>query len=1089
MLRGSLGTLTALACAAAVLVAGAASSAVAMEAAAPDFMIVGGLTPSVLRPGSEGYISLYTENIGPVSANAGARVVDVLPEGLTAIAAKSDRGECEVVDPTHVSCTMRLLHPLVGLTNVRIRVKAATRPSGGAVDDVATISGGGAPEPATATIPVSVGESAPRPGFNDFSAWLANADGMPDTQAGSHPYDLEVGFTFNTETTVPLEDLSSSMTAFEQAAGGQVRTVNVNLPPGLVADAQAVPRCPRMDFDRGFTGECPLATQVGVNESVTQGVGPVTEPVYNLEPPAGVAAQFAFNISGIPVFLDGGVRTGGDNGVTSHAANLPRRYITANLTTIWGVPASPAHNFERCVGLIDPYEDPLLPQCEDHEPPVPLLTLPSSCGAPLEFTAELLGTYEEASVTAPLARAFTRNGAGDAIGLTECERLRPFDPAISIAPDTTYADTPAGLSVDVSIPQGLNQEGLSTPNLKDTKVVLPEGVVINPGQATGLQACKPSQEALGTEPDGEVNEKPPSCPAASKVGTVEIETPLLRNTLTGSVYILQKNPPSLELMIAASADGVNLKLVGQVHLNEQTGQLTTTFDETPDTPFTNFRLSFSGGARAALATPTRCGIYESTADFTPWSTPYIGNALDTSRFQIGSGPNGAACPYPMPFAPSMTAGATTDQAGGYTAFTMLIKRQDEQQRIGTLSFKTPPGLLGMISQVQLCREPQAASGNCPAGSEIGHAVATSGPGPYPFEVPQAGRPPAPIYITGPYDGAPYGLSIKVPVVAGPFNLGTVIVRAKIEVDPHTSQLTITTTDLPRILDGIPTDIREVDAVIDRPRFMFNPTDCNVSAFTGTATSLEGASAPLSSRFQVGSCRSLSFNPSFTAVTSAKHTHRFGDGLTVKVGYPTSMEPGQATSEANIAKVKVELPKKLPSELRTLQKACAEKQFAANPAGCPAESVVGTAVVHTPVLPGELQGPAYFVSRGGAKFPELIVVLQGENGITVQLNGETFISSKGITSSTFNAVPDVPFSSFELTLPAGPHSALAANGNLCRKALEMPTTLTAQNGAVIEQNTRIEVTGCKAAHRKKRHRRRKQGATASTGPAKSPAHKQ
>jgi len=625
------------------------------------------------------------------------------------------------------------------------------------------------------------------------------------------------------------------------------------------------------------------------------------------------------------------------------------------------------------------------------------------------------------------------------------------------------------------IPPDTNPEGLGNSGVMDTTVVLPEGVAINPGQATGLEACQTSQENIGGgEAKREEEEGPATCPAASKVGTDEITTPLLEEPLKGNVYVLQQNPPNIGLLVTASAKGVNLKLVGTVHLNETTGRLTTTFENTPDLPFTTFKLNFSGGAQAALSTPTSCGVYGSSASFVPWSSPFVESSMFTSSFQITNGPGGTPCPSdPLPFGPSMVAGATTDQAGGFTHFSLLLQAPDGQQRIAGLQFKAPPGLSGMISQVPLCPEPQASQGTCSAASRIGHQVAAAGPGPYPFVTPEAGQPESPIYLTGPYKGAPFGLTIVVPAIAGPFNLGTVIVRAKIEVDPHTAQITVTTDPLPQILDGVPLDLRTISAVIDRPGFMFNPTNCSPQSFSGTATSIQGATAPLVSHFQVGSCQSLKFDPNFKVATSGKTSRKSGASLNVKILYPIGALPdNQATSQANIGSVKVDLPKQLPSRLTTLQEACTAAQFDTNPAGCPADSIVGHATAITPLLPVPVTGPAYFVSNGGEAFPNLIIVLQGY-GVTVDLVGDTFIS-KGITSSTFRQIPDVPVTTFELNLPEGPFSALAANGNLCRSKLAMPTMFTGQNGAVIHQSTPISVKGCPKAKTARKHKTKKAG---------------
>jgi hypothetical protein len=341
-----------------------------------------------------------------------------------------------------------------------------------------------------------------------------------------------------------------------------------------------------------------------------------------------------------------------------------------------------------------------------------------------------------------------------------------------------------------------------------------------------------------------------------------------------------------------------------------------------------------------------------------------------------------------------------------------------------------------------------------------------------------------VYLTGPYKGAPFGLSIVTHVIAGPFDLGTVVVRAAIYIDPHTAQVTVTTDPLPQIVDGVPTDIRTINVTIDRPGFTFNPTNCNPMSVTGTIAGVEGASAAVSSRFQVGDCAALKFKPKLTASTSGKTSKANGASLHVKLVAPaegpqstgassgtsgtsgsTSGTSGSSaqTEESNIARVKVDLPKQLPSRLTTLQKACTSAQFDSNPAGCPAASVVASAKAITPILPVPLEGPAYFVSHGNEAFPQLILVLQGY-GVTIDLVGDTFISKSGITSSTFAHVPDAPVSSFELTLPQGKFSALSANANLCtvKGGLKMPTEFVAQNGAVIHQSTPISVSGCPKA---------------------------
>jgi hypothetical protein len=899
----------------------------------------------------------------------------------------------------------------------------------------------------------------------------AGESGPVDVRAGSHPWELTTSFVFNTrlsETglTIPDED---------------VKDILVELPPGLIGNPTVLPECSIKQFETPLESppeessyensgaSCPASTQVGIADVRLRSFHifqDIYQDVYNLVPPPGSPAQFGINPLRIPVIFRPTVRTGSDYGLTIAAENISQfARIGGSTVSFWGVPADPSHDALRgaCLGAYGTVPVSVGGgACSTDTVPQPFLTLPEECSEPLSVTFvgdswENPGTYNPDGSPDFSDPHWIKRTVQMPV-LEGCEHTS-FGPTLTASADTSAADTPAGLTVDVKSSQDglVNPAGIGAAAIKEATVTLPAGISINPGQAAGLQACQSSQDGLGSELE-------PSCPAASKVGTVQITTPLLRDKLEGDVYVLQSNPPHVQLLIAASGDGVNVKLLANVSLNEETGQLTTTLAGLPPLPVSDFKLSFSGGAQAALVTPPSCGSYQTNALFAPSSAPFAASFPFASTLNISTGPGGTGCSAPLPFAPVLTAGGSTDQAGGYTNFSLLLQRGDGQQRISSLQFKTPPGLSGMISQVPLCPEPQASQGTCSAASQIGHTVVTAGPGPFPLVVPEPGQPPAPIYLTDPYKGAPYGLSIAVPVIAGPFNLGTRVVRASIAVDPHTAQLTITTDssgpyEIPSVLDGVPADLRTVNAVVDRPGFMFNSTNCNPSAFTGTATSTEGATAAVSSRFQVLSCQSLAFKPDFKVSTSGKTSRKNGASLAVTINY-ANIKPAanQASSQSNIASVKVDLPKQLPSRLTTLQKACLAAVFEANPSSCPSASLVGHATVITPILPVPLTGPAYFVSHGGEAFPSLIIVLQGY-GVRVDLIGTTFISKQGITSSTFKSVPDVPFTSFKLTLPTGPYSALTANGNLCTSKLAMPTAFNAQNGAVIHQSTPITVTNC------------------------------
>jgi hypothetical protein len=506
-----------------------------------------------------------------------------------------------------------------------------------------------------------------------------------------------------------------------------------------------------------------------------------------------------------------------------------------------------------------------------------------------------------------------------------------------------------------------------------------------------------------------------------------------------------------------------VKVPGRIDPDPTTGQLTVTVDDIPQFSFGDLKLHTFGGPRASLMTPAGCGTYTSSGQLTPWSAPDSGPPTETlDSFQVNTGCVSA-------FSPSFTGGTVNNQAGAFSPFTSTFSRTDEDQNLQGVTVTTPPGLLGILRGVERCPEPQAGQGACGPGSLIGHTTVAAGAGPNPYWV-QGGE----VFLTGPYKGAPFGLAVVVPAVAGPFNLGNVVVRAAIHVDPHTAQITVVSDPLPTILQGIPLDVRTVNVTIDRQGFMFNPTSCEPLTVGGSLTSTQGATANVSSRFQAANCQSLPFHPVFTVSTQAKTSKHNGASLTVKTTYP-------AGAQANIRSVGVTLPKQLPSRLTTIQQACTETAFAVNPASCPAGSNIGIATATTPILTAPATGPVYLVSHGGAAFPDVVIVFQDE-GVTLDLLGSVNIKH-GITSSTFASVPDAPITSFQLSLPEGSHSALAtvlpakARGSLCGTSLSMPFTITGQNGAVLKQNVKIAVTGCpkpKKAHKVKAKKRRGAG---------------
>jgi hypothetical protein len=1060
--------------------------------------------PANLSPGGEGEISVLAEDFGDTGVNGTSALVlrDKLPAGLTAQSVTllmTGVGEgsefkrfCEVL-PGEVTCTLpgvlaeTFLSKAYSFVDADIKVKVASNANSGE-ENHAGISGGGTTSASVAR-PIAVSGIPTRFGVEDYELRAESADGSQDTQAGSHPFQL---------TT----DIALNQVADRAKPPAAVKDLHFNLPPGLIGNPTPFPQCPLAKFiGNAEEGQnfCPDDTVIGVASvsffSGGHSLGAIgkqtaTVPLFALAPSVGEPARFGFDVLGDPVYLDTSVRTGGDYGVTVSVNNITELIsFLSSRVTFWGVPGDPRHDQVRGWNCLKPLEG--LPPCAPSSQPTPppLLTLPTACTGPVSTTVEGDSWQEEGAFTPPFEYTFQDN-LGRPIGMDGCNQL-PFSPSIKVTPDGQAGSTPTGLTVDEHVPQetSLNPTGLAESDVKGLSVTLPEGVVLNPAAADGLQAC--SMEQIGLQ-----SQAAPSCPEAAKVATVKIKTPLLANPLEGAAYLATQDANPFGSLVALYIEaydpvsGIRAKAAGEVLENPVTGQLTAHFEGDPvfendprfagdvgaqflpETPFEDVELHFFGGDRAPLGTPPLCGSYKTTGTFTPWS----GNATteSASEFQVISGPNGSPCRNPLPFAPSLTAGTTSIQAGGFTPFTMTMSRQDGSQNLQSIQLHMPLGLSGTLSNVQLCGEEQANAGTCGPESLIGETVVSVGLGGDPFTV-TGGK----VYITGSYKGAPFGLSIVNPAKAGPFDLGKVVVRAKIEVDPETAALTITSDNegpykIPSIIDGIPLQIRHVNVSINRPNFTFNPTNCSPLSITGALQSTQGASQALSVPFQATNCAVLAFKPKLTASTSGKTSRANGASLTVKLGYPAG------PYDANISRVKVELPKALPSRLTTLQKACTAAVFEANPANCPAASIVGHATATTPVLPVPVTGPAYFVSHGGEAFPSLIIVLQGY-GVTVHLVGSTFISKAGVTSSTFKTVPDVPVGTFELTLPQGPYSALTANTNLCKvKGLAMPTEFVGQNGALIKTSTKIVPSGCpkarKAAHKKKAKHRRKTKAT-------------
>ncbi len=1110
----------------ALLAAGQAS-------AAQPWWHVATISAPAAPDGTEARIDVIADNVGdaPTSgtfkeheeealftgeAKGWVTIVDKLPAGITVLEAHGGGGGeslnwyaqegteelfrefekfgfkppklCSVSGQT-VEC--KYVAPVRSYEQAILEIRATVAPGSGQGVNEVTVSGGGSLS-SSSHRPLEVEAPAPPYGVQTYEVTPEEENGVVATQAGSHPFQLTSTLMFNTQA-VKIEEvakLSEQVWSPEVQPMAFTKDLHFNLPAGLVGNPTPLPKCSLHLFLQFFGSKakklCPDNTVVGVATPITtpfqgNGTNPraISEPLYILEPSVGEPAKFGFPTPVGPVILDTSVRTGGDYGVVVTVPNITQTLaFIGTVVTFWGVPGDTRHDKSRnydCLLSTAVQEGDPEESCPVNEKPQPLLIMPTSCTGPLHTSVEADPWNQIGQFT---TKEYTfQNSEEEPTGEDGCNQLN-FEPTISVAPDGQQASTPTGLTVGVHVPQeaSLNPEGLAESTVKNTTVTLPAGVSLNPSGADGLLACSESEVALDS-PAAQ------TCPESSKIGTVEVHTPLLPNPLVGAAYLAQQsaNPfgslVALYLVVYDPVSGVRVKLAGQVTPDLVTGQLTSTFDETPQLPFESLAIHFFGGSRAPLGTPAVCGGYTTTASISPWS----GNppVQASSEFKITSGPNGTPCSSPLSFAPSLAAGTTSIQAGGFTPFTMTMSREDGEQNLQAIQLHMPPGLSGTLSTVKLCGEPQADEGTCGPESLVGETTVSVGLGGNPFTV-KGGK----VYITGPYEGAPFGLSIVNPAKAGPFDLektaahspacDCLVVRAKIEVNPVTAGLTITSDDsgnykIPTIIEGIPLEIKHVNVTINRPNFTFNPTNCEKLAITGTLFSTEGSSDQLSVPFQATNCAVLSFQPHVSASTSGKTSRSEGASLHVKLTYTAG------PYDTNIAKFKLDLPKQLPSRLSTLQKACPAAVFEANPASCPAASKIGAAHATTPLIPVALEGPMYFVSHGGAKFPEVIVVLQGY-GVTIDLHGETFINKEGITSSTFATVPDAPVGTFEANLPEGPDSALAANGNLCGSKLSIPTEIKAQNGAEVNVSTPISVTGCKKTIKVVRHKTKGKKAT-------------
>ena len=1063
--------------------------------AKPSLQLLVDPLPANFVPGGEGEYLILATNTGAAPTSGPLDLEVSPPPGVTAVEVKTAETRdpdaedpvCKIESPGMVCQGTGALGPgRQWVVRLAVAISAGIE---GSPSATAVFSGGGAPQGATAATRTPISAVAVPFGFlPGFQVPAIAKDGLPASAAGSHPYQLTVDFALPTERQ-----------GIELLSAAHARDVLFDLPPGFLGDPAASPvLCTEAQFEHHG---CPEASQVGVFTLFTllKDVTPQDSALYALVPPPGAPAELGFEAAGVGIFvhLIASVRSDGDYGITTTTPDIPALGAHPTLgarVQLWGDPSGDTHDEIR--GEICVHNGAA---CGTHVEPqkIPFLTLPGSCpGRPPAFAIHA-DTWEEPG----LFRSATYGGGdseGTPVPISGCNALR-FEPTIEARPTTNLVDSPTGLVVDVHQPQQAPHEeplvGTGTTQLKDAHVTLPEGMTVNPSQADGLASC--SEVQIGYLGEGHYSEQPQSCPDAAKLGTVEVTSPLvvqrdaehklvldpetkapLPEPLHGSVFLAQPfqnqfgSLLAIYLAVEDPATGIVSKLAGRIEPDSISGQLTTTFTNNPQLPLEDIHLHLFGGPRGALITPPTCGTHTTTSDLVPWSSPEGADAHPESSFQLTGSPAGGSCPGAASGAanaPALSAGTLTPQAGAYSPFVLRLRREDGTQRFGAIDTTLPEGLLGRLAGVGLCSDSQIAQAesrnrpeeghlerenpSCPSASEVGTVNVGAGAGPNPFYT--QGH----AYLAGPYKGAAVSLAVITPAIAGPFDLGTVVDRVALYIEPETTRIHAVSDPLPQILDGIPLDIRSIALDMSRPGFTLNPTSCEPMSITGGVTSALGLTAPLTERFQVGGCSQLPFKPKLAlrlkGSVKRSSNPRLIATLRAKAG------------EANVAAAQVQLPHSMFLDQAHIRTVCTRVQWAADT--CPAGSVYGAVEATSPLLSYPLTGSVYLRSNGGERLlPDLVAKLSGPayQPIEIDLSGKTD-AVKGALRNTFEAVPDAPVSSFRLELFGGKRGLVEMSDGFC-SARKATVDLTGQNGKTYETNPSV---AAKCPKRKKgRHKK-------------------
>jgi hypothetical protein len=860
----------------------------------------------------------------------------------------------------------------------------------------------------------------------------------PDqTQAGGHP-NVKIRMNWDNSTFHENHEAAPS----NPCLCDDPKIATQHFPTGFIGNPHATPQCEIVEFS---FGRCPPASQVGTVEPI-EGLG--FAPLYNVQPHPQEPALTAFWVPLIqaPVFISLAGRTESDYGLDAESSPIfrpiPQFHVLG--VELWGVPASPVHTNQRFeppltgFGLCLGGEEYCAANHETGAPanvtPIPYLENPTTCDTPLTARMSLL-YYTGGTVEKEMPWPST----------TGCQQLT-FNPSLTAEPTTNQADTPTGVDVDLRVPQEQNPDTPSPSELRTAITTLPAGFSINPNAADGKTTCSDADTQIGTR-------NAATCPAFSKVGSVVLDSSALPAPIPGFIYLGDPKPGNeYRIILAASGWGTNFKVVGSVRPDPSTGQLTVAFENLPQSPLTEFNMHFFGSERGLLATPTQCGEYPVESEFVPWDAALLPQH-SKSTFTVDAGPNGEPCPNgPRPFSPRFQGGTANTTAGSHSPLTLEFNRADGDQNLSTLDFTASPGLLASLRGIPYCPEAaiaaamsashsgsaELAAPSCPAASQIGTLTAGAGAGTHQVYLPGS------VYLAGPYKGSQLSVVFITPAVSGPYDLGNVVVRSAVNVNPVTAQVTAVSDPLPQIIGGIPLRLRTVRVKLDRPGFMLNPTDCAPSSLGASLGGSEGASAALQTPFQVANCASLPYKP----VLGLRLT-----GGVNRRGHPAihavlHTNPGEANTRSAV----VTLPKGEQVDIAHLKTVCTRVQFAAN--ACPPGSLVGEAQARTPLLDNPIGGNVYLRSSNH-KLPDLVVKLRGQ--VDFELAARIDTTKGGSLRTNFESVPDAPVSAFALNLFGGKRGIVINSESLCGKARRAMVKMAGQNGARVTREPKLQVS--------------------------------